>query len=279
MIHENVIYITPIGMEIYFTSPTFGVGYDDGNIRRPLIAHSHSAFELVFTNSGGKSRFLIHPPLCEHYALDRKDHNVGGFLFSVSPNEKDSVCKVFLNLKKSVEIEDNFNGFARVSRLSTLYYDKSFGSKEEIEAEFRLLLVGVARAIYKDFPISEQLPVERNSLDELRPIIINDYFQFHFSEPTCSKSELAKKVGVSERQLSRMLTQIYQNSFCNILRELRMTWARTLKEQGKTIDEIMAETGFTSRRTFRRSWQQTFGEAFTDAPIKKIKNSNLFSLL
>ena len=256
---RNIIYLTPIGMEVYLSKPVYDVVIP---VDRPKITHSHLCWELLYYRDKGVTTFIINPPMVEHMTMDFEKSYRGGLLFSISSTVKDPICETIRSLPEPTTVIDNFGGAQRLESMARLYNEECFGKKEAFEAEMRLLFVGLARALHG--PEVDVVPQSRRSLDNERMVRLNDYFNVDFNNPKASKEELAGLIGVSERQLSRLLLKIYGKNFYDLLCDTRMKAAHVLREQGKGIDEIMAGTGYTSRRTFRRVWKDYFGTAFQE---------------
>lgn len=247
-------------MEVYISKPIY-----DGEIPayRPKFNHSHLCWELLYYKDKGATLFIINPPKVEHMTMDYDKSFRGGFLFSVSSTVEDPICEAIRSIDKTIMLVDNFGGSHNLDALSALYFEEdSFARKEAFEAELRCLFVGLARALH--VPQSNMQPHSRLTLDNERTIRLNDYFLIHYNNPKANKEDLANIIGVSERQLSRLLLRIYGKSFYDLLCDTRMNAAYALWEQRYGIDEIMELTGYTSRRTFRRVWRDYFGTPFEE---------------
>ncbi len=252
---NSIVHIALPGIDVYLTSFFWGSILD-----RPRRSHSHISYELVCIESESGMRFIINPPLYDHMNADAPPETVKSFLFSLTENDGGIICETFANLKEPIEITDNFDGYERIKSLKKTISEAGFGVKEKTSAELWLLFVGLARAIHSSGDAPEQFPAQ--TIDEERIARINDFFHIHLSDPNCYKVQLADYIGVSERQLSRILKDIYGMGFSDILNSMRMNIAEAMREEGRAIDDIIKVTGFSSQRAFKyvynNYWQRSF---------------------
>ena len=255
------LHIALPGMDVLLTEEFF-LGMED----RPPVRHSHSCFELICVEERAGVRFLLIPPLTVHLAEDVRRGDIvsiKSILITFSGPESDEmgdICGVLRELKEPVESQDSFGGSERLCGLMTALNDSRPGQKEKLEAELRLLLVNLSRELYGDRRAAAELP---HTLDEERTGLLEEYFHFHFMDSQCSKSQLAAYIGVSERQLSRILEEQYHSNFSSILQQVRMSFAQALIENGETSAEmIAAAAGYPSAAAFKRAYKNVCGRNF-----------------
>ena len=86
------------------------------------------------------------------------------------------------------------------------------------------------------------------------------YFNIGLKDPDCSKPQLASLLGVTERQLTRILSEIYHSTFSDILLRSRMTIAQAMVMEGrKSLEEIAQAVGYRSEEALKRAYKAYFG--------------------
>ena len=246
--------ITLAGMDVLLTERFFSSLKD-----RPRILHLHPCFELTCVEAPEGTRFILTPPLYAHMAADGAPDWIRSSLFSLRQERerREDVCDVFARIKEPMEIPDTFDGTARLHGIQAAMSDDRPGMRAQVAAELRLLFVHLARSLY---PSGPRRPAPPQTLDEERLGILEACFTVEFRDPACSKSRLAARVGVSERQLSRILAEKYHSSFSELLLRTRMNMTSAmLRQGGSTKAEIAEAVGYTSVASFRRAYKAYFG--------------------
>jgi AraC-like DNA-binding protein len=244
------------GMEVLLTGRFF-----HGLKNRPPMLHTHPCFELTCVEEGENARLILVPPLVPHMAAAGHPDRISSILFSfqAAQEKQEDVCDVFRSMRKPIEMTDSFDGAKRLHAIKEAVGDPRPGLREQVEAELRLLFVHLARSLY---PADQKKPVPLQTLDEERLGLLEECFNVDFRDPTCSKSKLAQRIGVSERQLSRILAEKYHSSFSALLLRTRMNLAQAmLQHGGSTKAEIAAAVGYTSLPSFRRAYKAYFGHS------------------
>ncbi len=78
----------------------------------------------------------------------------------------------------------------------------------------------------------------------------------------CSKQQLAARIGVCERQLTRILKETYNSSFSAILMQSRMNMTQAMLDKGgMTVEKIAEAVGYTSVHSFRKAYINFFGHS------------------
>jgi transcriptional regulator GlxA family with amidase domain len=109
--------------------------------------------------------------------------------------------------------------------------------------------------------------MHRQTLYEERLAILEDYFNIGLKDPDCSKLQLAGRLGVTERQLTRILSEVYHSTFSDILLRSRMSIAHAMVMEGrKTPEEIALAVGYRSAESMKRAYR-----AFWGFPLKATK--------
>ncbi len=85
-----------------------------------------------------------------------------------------------------------------------------------------------------------------------------------YQEPSYSRADLARELGVSEAVLSRIINVYFQKNFPQLLNEKRVEDAkRLLRQTSISINLLPAEVGFNSLASFNRVFKEITGEAPT----------------
>lgn len=230
------------------------------------IVHTHCCYEATFSSRDGKDVCIISPPFCKHSTLSVSPGERFSFMFVLTGNKPDRICEVFSRLEESVEIEDTFGSMAHAKEIRKLAIDMEFGTKELISAEMRIIMVKLAKTLNSG--IFEQLP-QKQSLEEERELRLENFFAEAIKDPNCSKLQLADTLGVSERQLTRILQELYGKNYHELVLASRMRIAQAFLERGEAIEKVMPKSGYVSRRTFERAYKKYFGHPITKNDTNK----------
>lgn len=239
--------------------------------------HSHIRYEvLCVRNRSGNpdGKFLVVPPGVEHttyYSENAEMQIATTFQFYVrertavegemlyAPND---ALEAFLKLDDMVEFPDTFGGVERIETISHELELLENACFDTVYAEFQLLMVQLARSLPGYTPQPRKDVVMR-SLSDFRPELIEAFLVDYHSEPTCSRKDLADFLCVSERQLVRILEQLYQKSFRALLLERRMSFAEGWRTQHGLSAEATAEkVGYLTTSAFLEAYKRYFGKSF-----------------
>ncbi len=235
---------------------------------RPTKLHNHPCYELVCVEKEDNMIFIINPPLYDHTPADAPKEQICSLLFSFSPKANHTLFADMSKVKEQIVLEDVFDGSSRIRSIKRLIQDVSMGAMEQIEAELRLLFICLARAVGASSKnANEQY---RHMLDLERTARLEEYFNVHLKNPNCSKRELAAEIGVCERQLTRILDNVYGSSFSAILLRSRMMLAEAMRQTGKNASQIFEAIGYSSVTSFRRAYSKYFGHPFQASTNKDI---------
>ena len=250
---NHPLYIQLPGMEVYLAENFFKSLTD-----RPKRMHSHPAYELVCIHQADSTEFLIVPPLLEHLAVEAPPGCITSLLFSFPQSMEDDICLRLKEIKDSpITLQDDFDGRIRIQNAKQLAENiASAGAREQLAAELRLLFVCLARKVS-----SHQQPVpHQQTLYEERLAILEDYFNIGLKDPDCSKMQLASLLGVTERQLTRILSEVYHSTFSEILLRSRMNIAHAMVMEGRRSPEQIAQAvGYRSEDALKRAYKAFFG--------------------
>ena len=187
-------------------------------------------YEIVCSKLDDKVVFSVNPPLVEHYSKTISDGLIGSILFTFTEDVTDDICQILRSVKQQMEIEDTFEGLTRLVSIREALEQKDFGLEEQLKAEFRLFFVRLAQVFYMEEKAAHP---HTQTLDEERIALLEDFFNIEMRFPNCNKQQLAAKIGVCERQLTRILKETYNSSFSAILLESRMNMAQAMLMHGE----------------------------------------------
>ncbi|MBW4651979.1 MAG: AraC family transcriptional regulator [Kaiparowitsia implicata GSE-PSE-MK54-09C] len=80
----------------------------------------------------------------------------------------------------------------------------------------------------------------------------------HLENPP-SQTELAQRVGVSDRTLRRGFQAVFQTTVLGYLTEQRLRWAEQLLRQGYTVAEVVHRCGYSNQGHFAAAFKRKFG--------------------
>lgn len=245
------LYIPLPGMEVYLAENFF-----KGLTDRPPRMHNHPAYELVCMENADGMVFRIIPPLMEHLSAES---TITSLLFSFTQDANSDICQALKGITtEPVCIHDDFHGIQRI--LSAKHLAENIlrpGAKEQLAAELRLLFICLARKISS---ADTQPDLRQQTLYEERLAILEDYFNIGLKDPDCSKAQLASLLGVTERQLTRILSEVYHSTFSDILLRSRMNIAQAMVMEGrKSLEQIAVAVGYRSADALKRAYRAYFG--------------------
>lgn len=241
-------------MEVYLAESFF-----KNQLGRPKRLHSHPAYELVCIQREQGTEFVIVPPLIEHLAAEAAPGSITSLLFSFPQAADYDICLELKNVTDGpVTLQDDFDGSIRIQRAKQLAENLLLpGAREQLAAELRLLFVCLARKVSRK---DQVIPSHQQTLYEERLAILEDYFNISLKDPDCSKSQLASLLGVTERQLTRILSEVYHSTFSDILLRSRMNIAHAMVMEGrKTAEQIAQAVGYRSVEALKRAYRAFFG--------------------
>lgn len=248
------LYLPLPGMEVYLAESFF-----KNQLDRPKRLHSHPAYELVCIHRECGTEFVIVPPLVEHLAAEAAPGNITSLLFSFSQMPDYDICSELKGITDGpVTLQDDFDGHVRIQNAKRLAENLLLpGAREQLSAELRLLFICLAKKLTSHV-FAPVLP--QQTLFEERLAILEDYFNIGLKDPDCSKTQLASLLGVTERQLTRILSEVYHSTFSDILLRSRMNIAHAMVMEGrKNLEEIAEAVGYRSTDSLKRAYRAFFG--------------------
>lgn len=253
---KNIICIKYPNMDVYLSTCFF-----QSLTERPRRNHLHLCHELVCVEENGKMRFVINPPLYEHVSVDASPETVCSILFSFPKEDYVELTSLLKTIDKEVSFIDDFDGISRIRSIKFLVGDLSWIAQEKIKAELHLLFVDITRKLFPDLKVKSAEFLQ--TLDVERMIRIEEFFNVRLSDASCSKTKLADELGVCERQLTRILKELYNKTFSEIMMHSRMSLAEAMREKGgKSLEKIAEAVGYISVESFKRAYKNYFGKSY-----------------
>ena len=146
--------------------------------------------------------------------------------------------------------------------------EEAFGSGSRIQALITLILTAVLRELLGQ----RTGPADRRKASVVRyEENIDSYLAWHYSEPIRAEN-LAGRLGITTRQLARIMQQHYGCTFRQRVLEVRMYNARQLlTETDLPIWQVAAACGFSEEGSFSTAFHKNMG--CTPSQFRKQKRS------
>lgn len=250
--------------------------------------HSHSSYELHFIPYGkGWLRvqqqtfdiepgtfYLTGPGIFHEQKTDAKDpmgeYCINFELIATDKKEEKSnqvyqhETQEITNILTSTTFwfgKDEHNSIKLFDRLSEEMRNEWVGYYLNVQNLVCQIIINAVRCFVKDKKVSYNLP--QKDLDDKRRNIIDIYFE-KYHQPL-SPQELAKLIGVSTRQLNRVMKQYFNMTFKERLIQVRLENAKDLlTTTALGVDKIVEKTGFSSTSYFCKVFKEYEGMTPTD---------------
>lgn len=231
------------------------------------LGHRHSYYELHFMEQGtcqlslcgdtknlGPDHYCLVPPYTYHYVLNASTdcvHQCIGFELQESGAKLNETEQAILAVAKSGEILSGISpqiaGDMRRLFGLLLKKEKSFVALEQIRALLTMVVLELFHRVIPDCPCDTSLNC---SVDLSRKYLIEDYLSTTLDQHGGS-AFLAKRLGVSERQMNRLFHTLYGKSYQERKRELRLETALDLlKNTDWPMEKIAAFIGYENASSF-----------------------------
>ena len=137
--------------------------------------------------------------------------------------------------------------------------DTALGARETAEASFRLLSVGLLRAILFANAENEKKDDSRDDTID-RKESIERLLQQQYANPSLSLEQVSEHLGFSPRQVNRLFLQFYGQSFRDTLAEVRLYNAqRLLLRTSLPMAEVALRVGYREPSGFYTAFRKRFG--------------------
>ncbi len=252
-----------------------------------MFQHRHSLFEMqyvtqgqctvkidrqVCTQSEGEV-FLIAPGVYHSQKSCTSPFEKMCIIFEIPappPGSLNGARELFLSLSMSkcfsCSAEDMAPAFAAL-KLALKDWDTKVCGIDEIRVLTELLILRLIQ--HRSAP--EDGNEEAAYAHEQRAYIIDEFFNcnFHLND---GDTALAKILGVSVRQLNRILKSLYGCNFREKLKEIRLEVATDLLAAGRSITEISEITGYSCPANFSTFIKNATGK--TPSQLRKSISGN-----
>lgn len=244
--------------------------------------HSHTFFELLFALEGtlriqllnGKilsvpeKSFCLIRPTVYHSTHKTGSHEkklaLGFQIEKIDTNTKPSFYELCIKGLKAdadepqvfacEELYEALRSFQREFN-SSLPASESYASALLLQC-YVLLFRTLCDRIEID---NEDAVEEATDLSVSRKLLIDDYLYHHSGDPITQEA-LAAYLNLSTRQLNRILQQLYETSFRQLLIDVRLhKAAQLLTNTERAIDDIALSVGYTSLSGFYSAFHSKFG--------------------
>lgn len=232
---------------------------------RSILPHSHAQFELhallqgemtiepegylPLTLRAGES--CIIPPRIYHLRRFESNQVHCAVLSIACPKGSPLMQCDFgcVRLKSAALIQE------LLSRMEREVNIRQIGSDSSIQSLFTLLLVTILR----ELTALPQAPVAEKAIPIRRDELIDNFFACNYGQEISAR-DLAAYIGVTTRQLARIMQQRYGCTFRQRLLEIRLYHARKrLAETDDTVLQIAAACGFSSQSAFATAFRKHVG--------------------
>lgn len=260
--------------ERYTISVVLGSSFLNNYATDRLIRHCHGQYEVQFqwhTHEPDSGSFRIIPPGVWHTGRLREPGDtlqLASFVFTVR-DRKDPCCgtagttlESFFRLSDEISVPDTFGGCRLIHEIRQELQEKE-PCIDRIYALLQLLMVELAQKLPSYVPQTGR--ASACASEEFLPEQIERFLTLHYHEPECSRERLAKHLNVSERQLGRLLEQIYRKSFRQIILERRMEFAESWRiTDGLSAAEAAQKVGYASVRGFCEAYEKYHGKKYKE---------------
>lgn len=261
----------------------------DETFYQPLRFHSHAGYEVQLIHSGSGmlqvcgERYAVEAgdlvlvqPECRHKMELESQSTMTRitFLFFVSGDKSNDpqsryIWDAFEEAPPFLKAPNMADKLPEVAVLQRELQKQGSCYLIRVKAMLQSLFISMARAFSR---VSETqiCPVntdeDKNRAQQIEDYLHNDIFR----DMTCA--EMARKLNISQRQLERILQNLYKKNFRTLRLELRMDTANALLDEGKLSMEAISESlGYSSVPAFYAAYRKFYG--YTPGSRKK-QNQN-----
>lgn len=251
----------------------------NGYYTQSIPKHSHSSYEIHYVEEGfghvlvENGRYPLSPntlyvtgPNFEHEQCPGSTSAMKEFSFycnvtlcgnSTKLSKEDAIVSSFLNTPFWIG-PDTQNLKYLIEQLEAEIKHHYVGYSIVLKTIFEHFIIGIIRN-YNCYPLSLE-DLEKPNLLDNRFIIIENSFLNDYCDLTLKL--LSQRIGLSNRQTSRILQHFYQTTFQKKKLESRMIAAMNLLTQSPlSIGQIAEETGFSSLEYFCNTFKRYYGKS------------------
>lgn len=238
-----------------------------------FYAHFHQQVEIVYCISGeiqviidGMDYILqegdvglVFPNRHHYYPQMQGDKNNEVYLLLFYPAYTEDYCYEWINKLPNIPVIRKEQLPEFFHELWHQFYDTfSVNTDLPMFKAYVSLLTAYMMPLLKLHLTRAQSEYKGNEQDAMQALL--NYIDKHFTEDITMKGA-AKELGLSPTVLSRIFTKNMGTNFKNHVNTLRISYAkRMLRSSNYSINEISFLSGFQSKRTFFRNFQEMCGQ-------------------
>lgn len=241
--------------------------YEQQQKTAAAVPHSHPQYELhvvfngeVILEQEGFMPIVLHPgdccivpPLVYHLRRVGSDATSCCTLYIDSPKG----APLHIRKHECVNLACAHSIMPYMNTLKDELKNRQLGTDSSIQCLLTLLLVGMIRDLTKLAP--NNFSTVAMPASQQREETIDNYFANHYGE-NISAGDLAAHIGVTTRQLARIMQQRYACTFRQHLLEIRLYHARQqLIHSEKSILQIANDCGFPDQGAFAAAFRKAVG--------------------
>lgn len=243
--------------------------------------HRHYDYEFQYIEEGslvlyldGKSYFLeqgtffvIAPGVYHSQKNTSERFNKFVISFDMAKSTHPAVQQLQMALEsQKMLVGDGTELYPTLQQLRQEIEQERAFSNEALKALVCLFILQLARKAQKN---ERAEPLEKSGLDEMRSFLIDEFFNDHFNLPA-GEMVLAEQLGVSSRQLDRILKRLYGKSFREKLLEIRTEVAVDfLINTDRSVQEISELLGYNTAANFSTFFKKNVGMTPSDFREKR----------
>ena len=240
--------------------------------------HEHPSFEVQICCSGeyivetGKKKELVLktgevcviPPMCYHKtAYFTHDAEKYAFKFMFKGKKESLVEEHFNRLTEPVVVGNSGEFVSIIRKLDEEMNSQRIACDDMLEALIKEFYITLIRIVCADMePQSEikgNLALGKTDTESARSRKLELYFDKNYMNDVTA-ADLAEALGLSVRQLNRILNKTYQMSFREKLIDLRLHKAESKLLSTKTsVEQISYEVGYLSPSGFSIAFKKKYG--------------------
>lgn len=120
------------------------------------------------------------------------------------------------------------------------------------------------KSIRKNITIEYKPTLERSKTGDEMDVVLN-YIYENYADSELSLSKVVKSVGISERNISKFISERYLCNFRTYINNIRIAEAeRLLKSSGLSVSEVGYKVGFNDPSSFSKTFKKITGKSPSD---------------
>lgn len=225
--------------------------------------HLHTALEIVYVTAGslelgmGQELFhmdegdigIIFPNIIHHYQIFGKGKNEAVYI-NVSPTVVGKFLEILQNKAPINPVIHKNISFAEIYMAIDAIIETQQNNIFIVQAYLQIILARCLPAM----ELTDKRKIESDDLIYRTVSYMSSNFKRLFL-----LDDMAKDLGVSKYQLSRIFSKTFHRNFNQYLNDIRLSYAcQRLENTNDTITEVCFDSGFESQRTFNRAFKERY---------------------